>query len=51
MLLFYTLINELSEKRKQKKKAFKIASKRIKYLEINLIKEIKDLNSETFIKQ
>ena len=41
MLLFYTLIINYQRK---KKKPFKITSKRIKYLGINLTKEVKNLD-------
>ena len=40
--------NELSEKSKKKKIPFKITSKRIKYLGINLTKEVKILYSENY---
>ena len=40
--------NELSERESKKTIPFKIASKRIKYLGINLTKEVKDLYSETY---
>ena len=40
--------NELSEKSKKKKIPFKITSKRMKYLGINLTKEVKDLYSENY---
>ena len=45
MLLFYTLIINYQRK---KKKPFKITSKRIKYLGINLTQEVKDLFSENY---
>ena len=47
----YTNKRAIRKEKAKKKKAFKIASKRIKYLEKNLIKEIKKLNSGNFIKQ
>ena len=40
--------NELSEREIKKTIKFKIISKRIKYLGINLTKEVKDLYSETY---
>jgi len=40
--------NELSEKSKKKKIPFKITSKRMKYLGINLTKEVKILYSENY---
>lgn len=39
--------NELVEREVKKTTPFKIASKRINYLEINLTKKVKDLYSET----
>jgi hypothetical protein len=40
--------NEQTEKEYRKKIPFTIVSKRIKYLEINLTKEVKDLNNENY---
>ena len=40
--------NELSEKEIKKTVLFTTASKRIKYLRINLTKEVKDLHSENY---
>ena len=40
--------NELSERESKKTIPFQIASKRIKYLGINLTKEVKDLYSENY---
>ena len=40
--------NEISERENKKTILFKIASKRIKYLVINLIKEVKSLYSENY---
>ena len=51
--LLYTN-NELSERESKKKIPFRITSKRIKYLGINLAKEVKDPYSEkykTFMKK
>ena len=53
-MLFYTLVmskkksNELREREIKKIIPFIISSKRIKHLEINLTKEVKDLYSENF---
>ena len=43
---FLYINNTLSEREIKKTIPFKIASKRIKWLEINLTKEVKDLNTE-----
>ena len=40
--------NELSERKNKKTIPFIIASKRIKYLGINLTKEVKDLYTENY---
>ena len=54
LLHFYTLVtskkksNELREREIKKIIPFIISSKRIKHLEINLTKEVKDLYSENF---
>ena len=40
--------NELSEREIKKSVSFTIASKRIKYLRINLTKEVKDLYTENY---
>ena len=40
--------NEISETEFRKKITFDIATRKIKYLEINLIKEVKDLYSENY---
>ena len=48
LLHFYTLNNEISERKIKEIIAFIITPKRIKYLEINLHKEAKDLCSETY---
>ena len=45
-LLHSTTKNELSEREIKKTIPFTLASKRIKYLRINLTKEVKDLHSE-----
>ena len=47
-LAFLYTNNELSERESKKTILFKIASKRIKYLGINLTKEVKDLYSENY---
>ena len=47
MAFLYTN-NELAEREIRKTIPFTIASKRIKYLGINLNKEVKDLYSETY---
>ena len=46
MVFLYTN-NKLSEREIKKTIPFTIASKRIKYLGINLTKEVKDLRTET----
>ena len=55
LLHFYTLTNnELSEREIKKIMSFTIASKRIKYLGMNLSKEVKDLyieNDKTLMKE
>ena len=48
MLHFYTLDNERSEREIKKTVPFTTASKRIKYLGINLPKEAKDLYSQNY---
>ena len=40
--------NEISETEIRKKITFDIATRKIKYLEINLIKEVKDLYAENY---
>ena len=45
---FYTLNNERSEREIREAIPFTIASKRIKYLGVNLPKETKDLYSENY---
>ena len=48
LLHFLYTNNELAEREIMKTTAFRIASKRIKYLGINLTKEVKDLYSENY---
>ena len=45
---FLYTYQELSEREIKKKVPFTIASKRIKFLEINLTKEVEDLYSENY---
>ena len=47
-VVFLYTNNDLSEREIKKRISFTIASKRIKYLEINLTKEVKDLYSENY---
>ena len=47
-MLFYTVIMNYQKKVKKKKIPFKITSKRMKYLGINLTKEVKILYSENY---
>ena len=46
--MFLYTNNKLSEREIKKAIPFKVASKRIKYLGINLTKEVKDLYSENY---
>ena len=50
LLHFYTLTMKDQKEKFEKKIPFTIASKRIKYLGINLPKEVKDLYSENYKK-
>ena len=45
---FLYTYNELSEREIKKKILLKIVSKRIKYLQINLTKKVKDMHSENY---
>ena len=47
-VVFLHVNNELTEREIKKTISFTIASKRIKYLWINLTKEVKDLNTENY---
>ena len=46
--MFLYANNELTERETKKIIPFRIASKRIKYLQINLTKDVKDLYSENY---
>ena len=48
MLVFQYVNNELSERERKKTIPFKISFKRVKYLQINLTKKVKDLYSEIY---
>ena len=48
MLQFYTLIKNYQKEKNKKTIPFTIASKRIKYLGTNIMKQIKDLYSENY---
>ena len=45
---FYTLTMNYQKEKLRKKILLKIVSKRIKYLQINLTKKVKDMHSENY---
>ena len=47
-ITFFTQNNEAPERKIKESIAFTIAPKRVRYIEINLIKEMKDLNSKNY---
>ena len=47
-MAFLYINNEISERETRKKISFTIATRKIKYLGINLTKEVKDLYSENY---